>query len=85
MDEIYKISTALDLAEEYYEYDSPEWHAFYKGFGISQSYWLNKHYNCKCEKPFREPGFDYCEICHSHVHPDRMDEIIAKENGSEAD
>ena len=30
---------ALDLAEEYYEYDSPEWHAFNKGFNIAQSYY----------------------------------------------
>ena len=85
MEKILKISAALDLAEEYYEYGSPEWRAFNKGFGFSQDYWMNKHYACKCKEPWCEAGFDYCETCHSHVHPDRIDGIIAKENGAQAD
>ena len=56
MDDTYKISAALDLAEEYYECGSPEWHAFNEGFKLSQDYWMKKHYNCKCEKSFREDG-----------------------------
>lgn len=44
-------------------------------------------YRCKCDVPFIEAGFDYCERCHSHVPPDKMEAILAqqKEEDNEKD
>ena len=62
MEDIFKPSTALDLAEEYYEYDSTEWHAFNKGFNNAQRYYK---FNQSRERhsPACEFGTNKCMIC----------------------